>query len=132
MRLLSDEERNPHAVRAADILVPGFGQVPRPQALALLDEAARQLAQLQNELPLWKEMHRAEPLIRNRDNMFYLRAEVRCAPRVLYLAAWRDNECWNPQVTRMDYLVKLDAATDVVHVESAPALGGYIAARYVN
>lgn len=74
-------------------------------------------------------MRTANPLVRNRDNLFYIRAELPTDARTLFLAAWRDNELWNPQVTKVDYLVKLDAQTDIVHCISAPALGGYIAAR---
>jgi hypothetical protein len=69
------------------------------------------------------------PDIRNNESMFYVRHEFDYEPRILFLAAWRDVELWNPQLIRMDYLYKFDAERDIVHSESSPALGGYVSSR---
>ncbi|KAI6220354.1 hypothetical protein M3Y99_01609600 [Aphelenchoides fujianensis] len=113
----------------ATLLLPGYGNIARQSAYSALDEAHREVSQQMDELSTWKAVHR-NPEIRNRESIFYLRQEFDCEPRILFLAAWRDNELWNPQLVRMDYLVKLDAERDIVHCESSPALGGYIASRH--
>ncbi|KAI6222360.1 hypothetical protein M3Y99_01507800 [Aphelenchoides fujianensis] len=102
----------------ATLLLPGYGNIARQSAYSALDEAHREVSQQMDELSTWKAVHR-NPEIRNRESIFYLRQEFDCEPRILFLAAWRDNELWNPQLVRMDYLVKLDAERDIVHCESS-------------
>ncbi|KAI6214597.1 hypothetical protein M3Y94_00287200 [Aphelenchoides besseyi] len=126
----TDEERLPRASLSATLNLPGYGNISRQKAYSALDEAYREILKQLEELNTWKSMQK-NPDIRNRDNnIWYLRHEFDCEPRTLFLAAWRDNEFWNPQLLRLDYLVKLDAERDIVHCESSPALGGYIASRH--
>ncbi|CAD5220631.1 unnamed protein product [Bursaphelenchus xylophilus] len=126
----TDEERTPGASKNKQITIPGFGNVDRQTALGILTDSSQQLAQLLNEVPLWKSMKNSDPVIRSRDALFYIRAEFHTDPKTLFLAAWRDNCLWNPQVKKMNYLIKIDAQTDVIHLETQPALGGYIASRH--
>ncbi|CAD5214710.1 unnamed protein product [Bursaphelenchus okinawaensis] len=126
----TDEERTPGASKLKVITIPGFGNVDRQAALGILTDSSVQLAQTMNEVPLWKSMRNSDPLIRNRETMFYIKAEFKIDPKTLFLAAWRDNGMWNPQVKHIEYLVKIDANTDIIHLETQPALGGYIAARH--
>jgi hypothetical protein len=84
---------------------------------------------IHSQLYSMKLMHKS-PEIRNHEHIYYLRHEFTCEPRVLYLAAWRDVEMWNPNLLSMDYLVKIDNERDIVHSKSAPTLSGYVSSRH--
>jgi hypothetical protein len=102
----------------------------RQSVYAALDDAYKQVNSMTSELLLWKVMNKSPEIRNNNNNIFYVREEFDYDPRIVFLAAWRDVEMWNPQVIRMDYLYKFDAERDIVHSESSPALGGYISSRH--
>lgn len=125
----TDEERSPQIALNPVINLSGYGYVIRHDAYLALDETYRQVMDMYNEISTWKRMNKSSPEVLNRDNCFYVRCELEYEPRIVFLAAWRDVEYWNPQVVRIDYLYKFDNERDIIHSESSPALGGYVASR---
>lgn len=123
-----DEERSPQVALNPTINLPAYGWITRQCAYTTLDNAYRQVVNMATETPAWKLLNKS-PDIRNHDNCFYVRYEFDYDARIVFLAAWRDVEMWNPQLVRMDYLYKFDGERDIVHSESSPALGGYVASR---
>ncbi|VDK50869.1 unnamed protein product [Anisakis simplex] len=96
-----------------------------------VDKAEENARQHLRQAASWRVICRDNPEIRyfDRERVYYVRSEIQCSPKSLFMAIWRDNQMFNKQVTEMKVILHIDSKTELLYSVTAPALRGYIASR---